>query len=150
MDKRKNKGGRPTMYSQERLDLICEGLSKGIPLTVICSADGMPTDNTVRDWEKRADVGAEVSMAIARAREAGHDAIALEALAIADDGSRDYKENADGHPVIDHDHVSRARLRVDTRLKLLAKWSPRYRENVTVGGDKDAPITVVVRRLSDD
>jgi hypothetical protein len=88
----------------------------------------MPSDMTVRNWR---DADESFSFAIARAREEGFDAIALDCLAIGDDVIPDAAE------------VSKAKLRVDTRLKLLAKWDPkRYGDKValTGGGDGDAPI----------
>lgn len=121
---------------EEAITKVIEGLRIGTPLTVICSADGMPNDDTIRDW---ADADAQLSRDIARAREAGFDAIAIEALAIADERSRDTKVGKDGQEVPDSEWISRSRLRVDTRLKLLAKWDPkRYGEkmDVTSAGER--------------
>lgn len=117
--------GRPSKRTPEVIARIIEGLSKGTPLTVICSADDMPTDRAVREW---AENDPALSSDIARAREAGFDAIALHALEIADDRSGE---------------AQRDRLRVETRLKLLAKWDPkRYGDKValTGGNEGDAPI----------
>jgi hypothetical protein len=92
----------------------------------------MPHPSTVRDW-----MGADedVSRAIARAREDGFDAIAADALAIADNPmvGEKVKLDSDGKVVEKQtgDMVERARLRVDTRLKLLAKWDPkRYGDKI--------------------
>ena len=113
--------GRPSKYTPELFAEICERLSKGEPLAQICRDEHMPAERTVRDW-KEAD--AIVSAAIAHAREDGFDAIALEALRIADDKEGEHQ---------------RDRLRVDTRLKLLAKWDPkRYGDRVTHQGDSEA------------
>jgi hypothetical protein len=80
-------------------------------------------------------------VAIARAREEGFDAIAREALEIADDGRRDYVPLENGGLAVDHDHIARSRLRVDTRLKLLAKWDPkRYGERIQHANDPDNPM----------
>lgn len=89
----------------------------------------MPDPDTVRRWQ-REDPALE--SAIADARVIGHDVIAADCLTIADKSASD---SGEGGAV----HVQRDRLRVDTRLKLLAKWDPkRYGEqaaqtNVTVG-----------------
>jgi hypothetical protein len=112
-------------YADRREEIVArviEGLRKGTPLTVICSQPDMPCDDTVRNW---ADADESLARAIARAREAGFDAIALEALAIADDKASDTKISKDGQEVPDTEWISRSRLRVETRLKLLAKWDPR-------------------------
>ena len=83
----------------------------------------MPCDDTIRNWQ---DADAAFARAIARAREAGFDQIAMDALAIADD-----KED---------DPASR-RVRTDVRLKLLAKWDPkRYGDRQLVGSDPDNPL----------
>jgi hypothetical protein len=80
----------------------------------------------------------------------GFDAIAEEALEIADDGSNDWMERRrkDGstEEVVNSEHVQRSKLRIETRLKLLAKWSPkRYGDKQThsSGGDPDAPAVQV-------
>lgn len=115
-----------TYAADERAAIIqrvVEGLSKGTPLTVLCRESGMPCDRTVRDW---ADADEQLSSAIARARETGHDAIAQDCLAIADN--------------VEEDPASR-RVRVDTRLKLLAKWDPkRYGDKTLVGSDPENPL----------
>jgi hypothetical protein len=125
----------------EIVERICEGLSKGTPLTIVCSTDDMPHDDAVRDLQA---ADPRVAQAIARARARGWDAIALEAREIADDGSRDYKEietERGTKVVVDYDNIQRSKLRVETRLKLLAKWDPkRYGEAVTVKGDEENPI----------
>jgi hypothetical protein len=107
---------------------ICLRLAQGEPLAQICREDGMPCLVTVWNWQK---ADPSVSERIARAREAGFDQIAQDALDIADDGSRDYKPSEDGRELPDHDHIQRSKLRVETRLKLLAKWDPkRYGERI--------------------
>jgi hypothetical protein len=118
--------GRPSLYTAEVVEAICERLSEGEPLAQICRDEGMPAARTVRDWiAERPDVAA----AIARAREDGEDRIAADCLAIADDGRRDYVTlgGDDDSPkvAVDHDHIQRSKLRIETRLKLLAKWNPK-------------------------
>lgn len=74
----------------------------------------MPPRAVVRAWMREDEAFAE---AVADAREAGFDAIAMEALAIADDADAAGKG----------DSITRVKLRVDLRLKLLSKWDPhRY------------------------
>lgn len=158
MKREKAKTGRPSKYTPELIETICARLAQGEPLACICREDGMPHRSTVDDWANQKDKDGQatelaqfVSRLIARAREDGHDAIAREALAIADDGSRDYQPNEDGHPIVDHDHIARSRLRVETRLKLLAKWDPkRYGDKVQLSDNEggklppaQAPVTVI-------
>lgn len=136
------KTGRPSKRSPEVIKRIIDGLSAGTPLTVICAPDDMPSDQAVRDW---ADGDPDLSTAIARARETGFDQIALDALDIADDASRDTIENDRGDIAPDKEWIMRSKLRVETRLKLLAKWDPkRYGERLAIAGDKDAPLNITV------
>jgi hypothetical protein len=140
--------GGQTIKTPEVCALICERLSKGEPLAQICRDAGMPAARTVREWQEKDD---EFSAAIARAREDGFDAIAIEALEIADDGSRDYKTGPRGI-VVDQDHVQRSKLRVETRLKLLAKWDPkRYGERLQteLSGPDGGPIQTRYKSMDD-
>lgn len=125
------KTGRPSLYTDEVAARICDGLSQGIPLTVICADPGMPNDDTVRLWATKND---ELARAIARARELGYDKIAMDALRIADspvEGKR-IKRSEDGTEEVIEDMLGHRKLQVETRLKLLAKWDPkRYGEKVT-------------------
>jgi hypothetical protein len=132
--------GRPTKRTEEIIKRIIEGLSAGTPLTVICKEDGMPHDSTVRDWMAG---DSDLSLAIARARETGFDQIALDALAIADNRDNDTILTDKGGEIPNSEWISRSRLRVETRLKLLAKWDPkRYGDKITqeISGPDGAPI----------
>jgi len=121
------------MYSPEQraaiLDTICERLSNGQPLAEVCREDGMPDRSTVWDWE---EADPAISQRIARARENGEDVIAAECLAIADDSRNDFinllADEGDEKALLartNGEAVQRSKLRVETRLKLLAKWNPR-------------------------
>lgn len=138
--------GRPSKFTQALADEIAARLSKGEPLTVICSDAHMPEDRTVRRWQ---EVDAEFASDIADARARGFDAIAAECIAIAEDGSRDYapRENADGttYEAFNSEHVQRSKLRIETRLKLLAKWDPRRygeRTQTELTGPNGGPLSV--------
>lgn len=118
------KRGRPTKRTDEVLDRITTELSKGIPMAVICREPGMPSPHAVWDWAK-ADPA--ISSAIARARDAGFDAIALDALRIADTPimGEEITESKDGPTIKRADMIAHRKLQVETRLKLLAKWDPK-------------------------
>ena len=121
--------GRPTKRTPEVIERIIEGLSKGTPLTVICESDDMPGRDAVYDWMSNDE---ELSRHIARAREAGFDQIALDALSIADNSEQDTVLTDKGGEIPNSEWISRSRLRVETRLKLLAKWDPkRYGERIS-------------------
>ena len=108
-----------------------EGIGDGIPLRQLCRIHGV-TKSTVYRWMEDDE---EFAGRIARARVTGFDAIAEEALEIADDGTNDWetRENKDGstYEALNGEHVQRSKLRVETRLKLLAKWDPkRYGDRI--------------------
>ena len=96
---------------------ICEQIADGIPLREICRQSGMPAWRTVYDW-----VGADEAFAaaIARAREMGHEAIAEETVEMVD---AEPERGPDGK--VDPGWVAHTKLRVEHRLKLLAKWNPK-------------------------
>ena len=126
---------------------ICERIAQGETLAAICRTDGMPGRVTVYDWMTENE---DLAESFARAREAGMDAIADQAMQIADDGLNDTYEDANGFKRVDNDVVQRSRLRVETRLKLLAKWSPgKYGDKLELAGSKDAPLLVQVNRLTE-
>lgn len=86
----------------------------------------MPAVVTVWEWARK-DVS--FSESIAQARVEGFDALAAQCLTIADDTTED---------------PGSRRVRVETRLKLLAKWDPkRYGDKLELSGG-DAPIRVVI------
>jgi transposase len=117
-----NKGGRPSIRTEDIVTSICLRLAQGEPLAQICREDGMPGLSTVYDWQS---ADKDISGRFARAREAGFDQIALDALRIADDATSDRATDSEGRERVDNEAIQRSRLRVETRLKLLAKWDPK-------------------------
>ena len=102
----------------------------------------MPSDDSVRNWM---DSDPAFSRAIARAREAGFDRIALDALEIADNVGSEHKDTIETKfgEIPNKEWILRSKLRVETRLKLLAKWDPkRYGEKLTqeISGPDGGPI----------
>ena len=147
--KKPKKTGRPTKYSVEIAQEICERLSDGEPLRQICRSDGMPAWRTVYDWiykdEALGEEGAGLSTAIAHARDIGYDAIAEDCLNIADTAliGEEETSSANGLTITRKDMLGHRKLQIETRLKLLAKWNPKkYGERTTLAGDKDNPVEV--------
>src|ERR1700679_2978692 len=128
--------GRPSDYCQETATRLCEQIVEGKSLRSICLAEDMPAIRTVFLWLGKHEA---FMQQYAHAREAQADTYADEIVDIADDGSRDYIQTEDG-PVVDHDHIARARLRVDARKWIACKLKPKkYGDKVeqTHVGDKD-------------
>lgn len=133
--------GRPPIYSDDLAAQVCSRLAAGESLRAICRDEGMPDRSTVMLWVTN-DTGG-FSGRYARARDEQLANLADEVLEIADDGSRDYKQDAEGRDVPDHDHIQRSKLRVDTRKWLLSKLMPK------VYGDR-LDVNATVSRAAED
>lgn len=109
---------------------LIEGLSDGVTMRALCRQEGMPNWRTVYDWMRDdPDFAAEV----AHARDLGYEALAEDIFDIAD-GTKAISE-----------HVQVSKLRIDTRLKLLACWSPkRYgtKQTLDVGNKEGEKLQV--------
>ena len=138
----KKKIGRPSKYTPELAAEICQRLSNGEPLRQICRDDHMPAWQKIYEWMARDE---ELSGAIAQAREQGFEALAEEALMIADTPVFGQKQvmTDQGTATTVEDMLGHRKLQIETRLKLLAKWNPKkYGDKVQVGGDAENPLKV--------
>lgn len=131
----------------DHADAIVAWLSEGKTLREYCRQEGAPCFTTVYTW-RDSDPGFAVRFA--RAREIGFDAIAEEALAIADTPVAGEIVTVEGEgddqvtKRTTEDMLGHRKLQFEARLKLLAKWSPRYAEKLAVGGDPNgAPIRLL-------
>lgn len=151
MAQRKEKKGRPTLYTADLATEICRRMIDGESLRQICEANGMPHESTVRLWAVEDREG--FSTHYTRAREAQLDYWADEILDIADDGTNDWVERKgkDGQTfeTVNADHINRSRLRIDTRKWLMSKLAPKkYGDRVTneLVGKDDGPIMMATDR----
>jgi hypothetical protein len=119
--------GRPSVYTAELAERILDELMEGRLLIDICDEPGMPAPRTIRNWVKLDRQG--FAARYDYARELGFQAMAEQMIAISDDGRNDwivyYKKDGTPEVVFDHEHVSRSRLRVNTRRWTLTKMLPR-------------------------
>ena len=87
----------------------------------------MPDISTVLKWAL--DRAHPFAQQYTDAREVGYRLLAEQIIEIADDSRRDFivREGKDGEEtrVVDHDHIARDRLRVDSRKWLLSKMLPK-------------------------
>jgi hypothetical protein len=108
----------------------------------------MPHWTVMYDWLAQDD---SLSLRVARAREAGYEALAEEALEIADERPEineliDKKTGEVLNIDLSSAYIAWQRNRVDTRLKLLACWSPaKYGNKMQVGGDPKNPLKIEVK-----
>lgn len=155
--------GRPSIRTEAMIDEILERVTAGEPLAQVLRSEGMPKPSTFYDW---LEADAALSGRFARAREFGADAIAVEALRIADTPIEGVIEKLEPVMIANpddpdlpavqelqvverrvEDMLGHRKLQVETRLKLLAKWDPkRYGDKLELAGNAEQPLQVVVRR----
>ena len=137
--------GRPSSYTQEKADYICQELAEGRSLRKICEDDGMPSAGTVCRWLTDFE---QFQQQYARARESQADALFEEILDIADEAQTTTKlvgQGEDAEEIITYDSVAvaRNRLRVDARKWMAGKLRPKkYGEKLELSGDSDNPLTI--------
>ena len=118
--------GRRSTYSLKTSDAIVQWIAEGKPLRQFCRENGL-TWKTVYNW---LEAEPDFATRFARARDVGADAIAEQALEIADtpiEGVRtETTSGEDGvTKEVREDMLGHRKLQVETRLKLLAKWFPQ-------------------------
>lgn len=137
--------GRPSSYSDDIADRICERLAAGETLVSICGDAGMPGTSTVFRWLSDPQFSVFRDM-YARARDAQADYLADESIEIADDARNDWMASREDDQSegwkLNGEHVQRSKLRIDTRRWFASKIAPRkYGEAMKLQGDPDAPLT---------
>ena len=123
--------GRPSEFSQETADIICERIADGESLRAICSEDEMPNKATIFRWLAANE---SFSDQYARARETQADSLFDEILTIADtpmEGTKT-KTTASGTEITTGDMIEHRRLQVDARKWMAGKLRPKkYGEKIT-------------------
>ena len=147
--------GRPSVYTDEIAESICQRLRDGETLNAICKSDEMPSEATVRAWALDDHCG--FSAKYARARELGYLKLADEIIEIADTPLIGEKtvETMRGTDITRADMVDRSRLKVDTRKWMLSKMLPKvYGDKIAVDhsgkvGFDNAPVEELTTALND-
>jgi len=127
---------RPTEYSPEVVDAICDQMVNGKGLLKICADDNMPGRTTIYRW---LGSNPEFRKRFAEAREALMDFYAEQILTIAFDESQDIilDQSKDGKTtsVANHAKVQRDRLKVDTLKWTASRLFPkRYGDKMELLG----------------
>lgn len=127
---------------EERRAELLERTAAGEPLTRITRDEAMPARSTVYEW---IETDPEFALAFRTARYRGVHALADQCLEIADE------------PATTAVEVSNKKVRIDTRLRLMAKWLPsEYGDRVTTahvgpdGGPLQLAAQVDVSALTDE
>jgi len=105
--------GKPTKLDPETLIAICEDVANGKTMSAAAKERGA-TPSAVRKALLRDDAMFQLS---SHARELGCDALADQCIEIADNSTLDPQDR---------------RIRIDTRIRLIGKWSSRYSDKLTV------------------
>lgn len=140
--------GRPSKFSEEIANEICDRIVGGESLRHICEDKDMPSPSMVFRWladEKYKTFREQYT----RACEERTEAFVEDIFAIADDGTNDwmekhYGEHSESTWVVNGEALQRSKLRVDARKWYASKMKPKkYGERIdmtTNGKDIPAPI----------
>lgn len=110
MSDTKRKTGRPSKYSDELAEKICEKIANGRSLRSICAEDGVPPMKTIYRW---LEANEEFRHQYARARDKQADYFAEEIIEIADSAEAESAA------------VSKAKLQIDARKWAASKIAPK-------------------------
>lgn len=151
---KKNKGGRPTTYTEHLANIICERVATHtFGLKKLCAMyEDMPVESTINLWRKK---DPEFSAQYAQAKINQADLLAEEILDIADDATNDWMatlgedERGEGWKY-NGEHVNRSRLRIDTRKWLASKLLPKtYGDHSQKEDDRENTMRELVDKFSD-
>jgi hypothetical protein len=120
----KKVGRTKTDYTRALGEEICTKIacsSKGIK--ALCKLnEHWPSHKTIYGW---INIHKEFSELYARAKQYQIEVLVDEILSIADDTSNDYTTSEDGRIVVNHEHIQRSKVRIDTQKWLASKLCPR-------------------------
>ena len=120
----KHAGGRPTKYTLELSDIICEKLASGQSMRSISKDEEMPCCSTMFKWIREIE---EFSQQYAKAKEESADAMLEDMFDIADDANNDWMEahgDSEGYRQ-NGEAIQRSKLRVDVRKWAASKLKPK-------------------------
>lgn len=118
----KNKGGRPSSYTPEMGARIVERIIDGDSCITIGKDPSFPAERTIYNW---IGCNEEFRAMYLEAKSICAERMGEELLEIADDGRNDWMEKNGGGYAVDHEHVGRSKLRVDTRKWLMCHLAPK-------------------------
>lgn len=135
--------GRHSSYEPETASEICRLISTTARgLDYICKTnENLPSSSTIHVWLSQ---NPDFQEKYLRARESQADLIFDECLEIADSNNGDtFVDSETGELKVNGDVIQRAKLRVDTRMRMAGKLSPKkYGDSTTIKGDKENPLQI--------
>lgn len=141
---RNEAGQYESAFTPELGDRICAEMIDGKSLRSICAQEGMPSKRTVMYWLRTRP---EFKDAYRTAQQERAECWIEEIIEIADDSSADFVKDEEGNQRVDHDHIQRSRLRVDTRKWIAAKMMPRLygdKIDLTHGSPDGGPVRLII------
>lgn len=134
--------GRPSDFTPDVGDLICERLADGESLRTICADESMPHRATVFRWLASNEAFRDQ---YAHAREEQAEALADDIVSISDEVEvRSVTQGEEVVLALDPTAVARNRLRVDARKWVAAKLKPKkYGDKVAHEHEGGLSLTVV-------
>ena len=137
-----NKGGRPSIYSQELTDIVCARIADGQSLRRIARDEGMPGLTTIFTWLREYP---EFRDQYELAKSSQADAMEEDMLDIAD---MPPAMTQDGK--VDSGDVAHMRLRIDTRKWIASKLKPKkYGDKIEQEIKGEIGLTVQIVRMGD-
>lgn len=144
--------GRPTLYTPELADKICEEIADGKSMRTICAQDGFPEMVTVFRWLRKHE---DFCKQYVRAKDEQAEALIEDMIDIADDNHNDTITIKKGDKEIEIENrewVNRSRLRVDTRKWIASKLKPKkYGEKIIpvelLPENIDAKLTLIANAI---
>src|SRR5277367_1054822 len=153
MVRQKRPIGRPSLFTTELGDEICNRIADGESLRSICEEADMPDKAMVFRWLS-AEQHKDFCSQYIRAREAQADSLVDDILLIADDARNDWMkrngENATGYQE-NGEVLRRSALRIDARKWLAGKMAPKKYGDKTVNehhGPDGGPVTLEARLMA--
>jgi hypothetical protein len=153
--------GRPSLYTPELGDKICEKLAEGKSMRYISRLKSMPSMTTLFKWLREIP---EFTQQYEKAKIECHNAWFEETMDIPDNQVGNPLLNDEGEPIMDENgnpvmHVDaaaiqHARLRVDTRKWALSKIMPkkygdRVTQDVNINNYTELPDDELARKLAE-
>lgn len=142
--------GRPSEFTQEIADKICERLADGESLRSICEAEEMPSKTTVFRW---LNANPDFRDQYARAREVQADTLFDDILDIADNARNDWMERRgedDAGWQVNGENIRRSQVRIEARKWMAGKLRPKvYGDKIDVNHSGELSVRKATE-LSDD
>lgn len=134
MANKKPKMGRPSIFTDELANEICERVSLGRSLRSVCLDKDMPTKTTVMRW---LDENEDFCDQYRRACEDRETTYFEEMLTIADEVLPETAE------------VARAKLRIDTRKWVLARMNPKKYSDKVQEDNADNAVSLMAQFMKE-